>query len=219
MKFSLHGLMISALGAAAMSLFTFAVASAQIDTGEITLQSDRVQIVHVDGVNDFTNFNVTFTNNGEFPDHFCDNGLEDAIANGVQLALSQQTCESFCDTDGICVGNLLFPFYYDIEQFVSHTVNHSTYGNFFALNPPGVGPGTISARIVLLSTPPNTCGMWNLNVEATGLNLSSITHNPMSIWIGDEDNSGPFAGLFCFDINNAIIGNPIPKAPTPVRRW
>jgi hypothetical protein len=94
-------------------------------------------------------------------------------------------------------------------------VNHQTYGTFSGLNPVGVGPGTVSARIVLLSTPPNGCGTWNLNVEATGLDLSSITSNPMSIWLNDEDDSGPF----CFDINDAIIGSAIPKKPVAgVRR-
>ena len=105
------------------------------------------------------------------------------------------------------------PFDYFIGPFVSHVVNHVEYGTFFGLNPVDVGPGTVSARIVKLSTPPYGCGTWNLNVEATGLNLYSIKSNPMSIWLNDADESGPF----CFDIDNAIIGGPT-ITPHPVVR-
>jgi hypothetical protein len=67
----------------------------------------------------------------------------------------------------------------------------------------------------LISRPVNGCGTWDLNVEATGLNLSSITSNPMSLWLNDADDSGPF----CFNINNAIIGGPINSRPAPdIRR-
>jgi hypothetical protein len=220
MKFSLQGLMIGSLGAAALCLSPLSVSPAHaVMSGEITLGPERVQIVHAAGVgNDFTNFNITFTNFGDYPDFDCDAGQDDPIASGVEILLSQESCPSLCDTaNSICVSNpvLLFPFAYDIEPFVSRIVNHSNYGTFFGLN----GPGTVSAKIVRLFTPPpgEGCGTWNLNVEATGLDLSSITHNPMSIWIGDEDNSGPFEGLFCFNINNAIIGAPIPTpVPTPL---
>ena len=107
----------------------------------------------------------------------------------------------------------MFPFDYDFEPFVVHIVNHSTYGAFFGLNPVNVGPGTVSARILQLPAPANSCGAWTLNVEATGLNLSSITSNPMSIWLNDEDNSGPF----CFNINDAIIGSQISNPGSFIR--
>ncbi|MFZ2063054.1 MAG: hypothetical protein WAU82_18755 [Candidatus Binatus sp.] len=216
MKFSLRGLLIGSLGAAVLGLSPQAVSQAQAVTlQEIVLNADRVQIVHNGGgTSDSTNFNITFTNFGEGD---CDGGEDDAIASGVEVALSPETCD-------ICAGRAPcevtsppivseFPFDYVINPFVSHTVGHQTYGTFSGLNPIGVGPGTVTARIVLLSVPPNGCGTWNLNVEATGLDLSSITSNPMSIWLNDADDSGPF----CFDINNAIIGDPIPK-PVPVVR-
>ncbi len=215
MKFSLQGLIIGSLGAVALCLLPRAASAQPAPNGEITLGPERVQIVHVGGNADFTNFNITFTNNGDYPDYDCDDGKDDPIASGVEVALAQQSCP--CDLPGTCVYTPLlpiFPFDYDIEPFVSHTVNGSNYGTFFGLN----GPETVSARIVRILTPPvgEGCGAWTMNVEATGLDLSSITQNPMSIWIGDEDHSGPFEGLFCFDIDNAIIGAPIPPKPTPL---
>lgn len=214
MKFSLQGLVIGSLGAAALSLSPLLVSPAQaIITQEIVLTAHRVQIVHSGGTDtDSTNFNLTFTNFGEGD---CDGGEDDAIASGIEVALSPNSCP-ICADNVACIDSpiVVYPFDYDIEPFVAHTVNHQTYGTFFGLNPVGVGPGTVSARIVLLSKPVDGCGTWNLNVEATGLNLSSITSNPMSIWLNDADDSGPF----CFDINDAIIGSAIPKPAPPVVR-
>src|SRR5258708_5532211 len=214
MKFSLRGLLIGSLGAAALSFAPQAVAQAQAGIlQEITLDGHRVQIVHNGGgTSDSTNFNITFTNNGEGD---CDGGEDDAIASGIEVALSPVSCPNFCVVGAICLDApiAVLPFDYIIDPFVPHTVGGQTYGTFFGLNPVDVGPGTVSARIGLLSRPPYSCGVWNLNVQATGLDLSSITTNPMSIWLNDEDDSGPF----CFDINDAIIGNPIPKGPK-VRR-
>ncbi len=218
MKFSLRGILIASLGVAALSLspLASAVVHAQ-DSQEIDLNSDRVQIVHSGGYDtDYTNFNITFTSYGEGD---CDSGADDAIASGIEVALAPGPCLIVCDSAAACAGKgaapiFAPPFDYVINPFVAHTVNHETYGTFFGQNPVGVGPGTVSARIVKLSTPPYGCGTWNLNVEATGLNLSSITTNPMSLWLNDEDGSGPF----CFDIDNAIIGNPIPTPGHFVRR-
>jgi hypothetical protein len=211
MKLSLRGILTVSLGAVALSLPLLAISAAHADEQEIDLNSDRVQIVHSGGSNrDSTNFNITFTNYGEGD---CDGGEDDAIASGIEVALTPGSCFVVCDAaGGACVASksapvIAPPFDYYIAPFVAHTVNHETYGTFFGQNPVDVGPGTVSARIVLLSVPPNGCGTWNLNVEATGLNLSSITSNPMSLWLNDSDLSGPF----CFDIDNAIIGNPIPR--------
>ena len=54
---------------------------------------------------------------------------------------------------------------------------------------------------------------WTLNLEATGLDLYRIQSNPVSLWLNDAADSGPF----CFDIYNAVIGNPI-APPAPVVR-
>src|SRR5579863_7294006 len=214
MKLSLRGLLIGSLGAAALTLSPLALSAVRADEQEIDLINDRVQVVHTGGdQTDFTNFNITFTSFGEGD---CDGGQDDAIASGIDVALAPGPCESVCNGNAACVVSapiVLFPFEYFIGPFVAHTVNHRTYGTFFGQNPVDVGPGTVSARIGLLSKPVNGCGTWNLNVEATGLDLSSITSNPISLWLNDADDSGPF----CFTINNAIIGNP-PIPLTPIVR-
>ncbi len=215
MKLSLRHLFIGSMGAVALVLSPLAISALHADDQEIELGSERVQVVHTGGDNtDYTNFNITFTNFGEGD---CDGGEDDAIASGIEVALAPGSCESVCDTNTACVAAPIdiFPFDYFIGPFVAHTVRHETYGTFFGQNPVDVGPGTVTARIVLLSTPVDGCGTWNLNVEATGLDLSSITSNPMSLWLNDADDSGPF----CFDINNAIIGNPpVPSSHPDVRR-
>jgi hypothetical protein len=214
MKLSLRGLLISALGAAALTLSPLALSAVHADEQEIDLINDRVQVVHTGGdQTDFTNFNITFTNFGEGD---CDGGQDDALASGIDVALAPGPCESLCDGNAACVVSapiVLFPFEYFIGPFVPHTVGKQTWGTFFAQNPPDLGPGTVSARISLLSKPIGGCGTWNLNVEATGLDLSSITSNPISLFLNDADESGPF----CFTINNAIIGNP-PIPLTPIVR-
>jgi hypothetical protein len=214
MKLSLRGFLIGSVGAAALVLSPLAI-SAHAFEQAIELNSDKVQIVHTDGDNtDLANFNITFTN---FGDGDCDSG-NDAIATGIDVALSPISCEEICDDQADYTAGLIdiFPFEYFITPFVAHTVRHESYGTFFGLNPAEEGPGTIRARIVALPTPAGACGSWNLNVEASGLDLSSFTANPMSLWLNDADDSGPY----CFDINNAIIGslpNPVPPK-TALRR-
>ena len=224
MKSLLRDLLIGSLGVAALSVLPLAVSTAHAqDSQEIDLNQEKVQIVHapVAGT-DSANINITFTNFGE--EGGCDGGDDDAIASGVEVALAPGSCESLCLASSInsafCVAQpviALGPFDYFINPFVARDVNHVSYGTFFGLNPPEAGPGTVSARIVLLSTPEGGCGTWNLNVEATGLDLSSITSNPISLFLNDSDDSGPF----CFDIDDAIIGakiTPVPKVRRGSRR-
>jgi hypothetical protein len=219
MKLSLRGILLGLLGAAALSLSPFAMSAAEATPSEgIVLDAHRVQIVHAEGYDeDSTNFNITFTNFGDYGR--CNYG-DNAIASGIDVALSPDTCEETCNTSGntsdqSCMDTVdTFPFSYFIGPFVAHTVNKVTYGTFFGLNPVDVGPGTVSARIVLLPVPSYGCGTWELNVEATGLDLSSIQYNPMSIWLNDANDSGPY----CFNIYDAIIGNQIPRPETPVVR-
>ena len=90
MKLSLRGILIASLGAVALSLSPLAISAAHADSQEIDLNSDRVQIVHSGGDStDFTNFNITFTNFGEGD---CDGGADDAIASGIEVALTPGSC-------------------------------------------------------------------------------------------------------------------------------
>lgn len=214
MKSSLRGLLICSVGAAALSLMPLAAAYAQNDPGEIDLNAEKIQISHAPGGTsaDTAAIFLNFTNNVEG----CDSGDDDAIASGIFVQLSPLSCEALFCTAGPCAVDgpiLIPPFSYDIFPFVSHTVGDVTSGNFFGLNPPDVGPGTVSARIVTTETPTWTCGTWNLNIHATGLDLSSITSNPISLTLDDSDGSGPF----CFDIDDAVIGNNINPHPTTRR--
>jgi hypothetical protein len=214
MKSSLRGLLICSLGAAALSLMPLAAAQAQVDPGEIELNAEKIQISHTPGGTsaDSAAIFINFTNTVEG----CDGGDDDPIASGITVQLSPLSCDTLFCVSGACVADtpfVLFPFDYDIFPFVSHTVGYVTYGNFFGLNPVDVGPGTVSARIVTTETPTWTCGTWSLNIHATGLDLSSITSNPMSLILNDSDDSGPF----CFDIDDAVIGNNINPHPTTRR--
>ena len=205
------------LGAAALSLSPLAASPARaIESGEITLGQERVQVIHAGDDSDSTNLNFSFTNSGNGYGG-CDYGEDDAIASGVEVALLGKSCEAYfyaCYHYDYCPPTSSFPFDYVIDPFVAHTVNHQTYGTFFGQNPVEEGPGTVSARIVSLPKPYGACGTWNLSLEATGLDLYSIKTNPVSLWLNDASDSGPF----CFDIDNAVIGNPIVTTPVPVVR-
>jgi hypothetical protein len=71
----------------------------------------------------------------------------------------------------------------------------------------------VSSKIVSLATPINTCGTWNINLQATALDLSSITSSPISLFLNDSDDSGPF----CYDVS-ANIGNGVVKPHHGVRK-
>lgn len=212
MKASWRGWLLCSAATAALSLAPLAVSYAQSDPGEIDLDAEKVEIVHGPGTgNDVANLKITFTNTVEG----CDDGADDAIASGVEVSLSPFSCESFtCDASApsaLCTGApiITVPFDYIIDPFVEFTINETEYGTFFGLNPPDTGPGTVLAQIVAIPTYTWVCGTWKLNVEATGLDLSSITANPLSLTLNDSDGSGPF----CFDIHDAIIGGKIQPIP------
>jgi hypothetical protein len=216
MKSSIRGLLIGALGAAALSLSPLAVSPALAEeSGEITLGQARVQVVHEGGDSDTAVLNFTFTNLGNGSGR-CDYGEQDAIASGVEVALLGKSCESYfyeCYRYDYCPPTSSFPFDYIVDPFVAHTVNQQSYGTFFGQYPVDEGPGTVSARIVALPKPEGACGTWTLNLEATGLDLYKIQSNPVSLWLNDAADDGPF----CFDIDNAVIGHPI-AAPVPIVR-
>ena len=217
MKSSIRGLLMGVLGAAALTLSPLATSPARADdqAGDITLGQKRVQVIHAGDDSDSAVLNFTFTNSGNGYGG-CDYGEEDAIASGVEVALLGKSCKSYfyeCYRYDYCPPLESFPFDYVIDPFVAHTVNNQSYGTFFGLYPVEEGPGTVSARIVSVPKPDGACGSWTLNLEATGLDLYRIQSNPVSLWLNDAADTGPF----CFDIYNAVIGNPI-APPTPVVR-
>ncbi|HWN58470.1 MAG TPA: hypothetical protein VNO74_10240, partial [Methylomirabilota bacterium] len=100
------------------------------------------------------------------------------------------------------------PFDYGVAPYVEHDIGSASYGTFFGLN----GSGTVASKVVALATPIFTCGRWSINLQATGLNLSSIT-DPLhvALFINDSDLDGDGdTGAACFDVT-AQIGNGIVK--------
>ncbi len=61
--------------------------------------------------------------------------------------------------------------------------------------------------------PAGTCGTWSINLQATGLNLSSITNNSIALFVDDSDGDGG-----CFTVR-AQVGNGIVKPHHGVRRF
>jgi hypothetical protein len=139
----------------------------------------------------------------------CEGEADDLLETGVDVAVSPaSSCAEFfyfCIGYGICFQ----PFAYSVSPFVEHDIGSASYGTFFGLN----GPGTVSSKIVALATPPSTCGTWSINLQATGLDLSSITSTPITLFLNDSDDSGPF----CYDVN-VNIGNGIVKPHHGVHR-
>jgi hypothetical protein len=207
MKPSIRAFLFGAFGAAALTLSCFATSSA-LPFREIQLNSEKVQVVHGTTPNsDTTTMTLDMTNIG---DGGCDTD-DDLIAGGLsQIALSSCSCaELICASSGFCVNAGSFEFLCTVPYndhiprggFVSHTINHHQYGTFFRT--------TLSAKATKLTTPPDTCGRWTLNLTATKLNLSLITQssvaNPIALLL-DDGSFGDDAGPFCYDIPDAVVG-------------
>ena len=201
MKSSLRTIILGAFGAVLLSLSFHATSFATVS--DITLNSEKVQVVHGSTPNtDSTSMTLDITNT-DFPT--CDNPGDDLIKGGLQkIALSGCSCGDFVwIMDGYCT----FPFNDSIPYFVSHTIAGHQYGTFFSSSEPGgAGSTTLSAKATTLVTPMGACGRWTLNLTATKLNLSSITTSsamhPIALLIQDGDDIEPT----CFDIKDAIVG-------------
>ena len=164
---------------------------------EIVLHSATVQVVHNTTPNtDVLNMSLNVTSAGEGG---CDGGDDDFIATGFSIVVLK----------GTCLSQIGEAFSYTIPGYVVHHIGSATYGTYFALKP----PGTVSSKIVALTTPPNTCGTWQINFQATGQDLEYLNINQVALLLNDSDDSGPF----CFDVN-AQIGNGIAKPQHGVHR-
>ena len=193
MKASLRVTLLGAFAGALLILSPYSTLPA--DAGpvapEINLNSFTVQVVHNPTPDtDVLNMSLNVTSLGEGG---CDGGADDFIATGFSILLLK----------GLCNQAIGFVFSYTIPAYVAHHIGGQTYGTYFALKPPG---GTVSSKIVALATPPNTCGTWQINFQATGQDLEYLDSNQVALFLNDSDHSGPF----CFDVN-AQIGNGITK--------
>ena len=190
MKASVRITLFAAVASALLGLAPLAESHADGLVGEIELNSATVQVVHNPTPNtDVLNMSLNVTDQGEGG---CEGGADDFIATGFSVTLFK----------GSCVSITGFVFSYTIPEYVAHHIGSATYGTYFALKP----PGTVSSKIVAVTTPPNTCGTWNINFQATGQDLEYLDTNQVALLLNDGDDSGPF----CFDVN-AQIGNGITK--------
>ncbi|HYL58180.1 MAG TPA: hypothetical protein VEU51_04870 [Candidatus Acidoferrales bacterium] len=200
MKSLVRVFLLAGFGVALLSLS--AVSKAHAISPELTLDSEKVQVVHGSGYNnDTTTMTLTLTNHGE---PGCDSD-DDLISTGLEeIGLSGCSCEDFI----YCwFMDCTKPFDDSINTFVSHTIAGHQYGTFYSnTEPGGAGTTTLSAKATKLTTPMGACGSWTLNLTATKLNLKSITTSsamhPIALFINDGDDSGPF----CFDIPDAVVG-------------
>ena len=158
------------------------------DTDEIMLNKEAVQILKGSSSgNDTLNLKITFTNLG---DPGCDAEDSDIIGHGIQLRMARTDCEDLDSPD-------LEFFDYSISSFVPKTVGGVKIGTYFAVN----GSGFVAAKATTQTTPIGACGKWILELQATKLDLSKVTHNPLALLINDHDGSSG-----CFTIPDALIG-------------
>ena len=197
MKASIRITLFAAVASTLLGLSPLAVSHADGIANEIELNSATVQVVHNPTPNtDVLNMSLNVTDLGEGG---CEGGADDFIASGWSVAIFKGTCLSITG----------FVFSYTIPEYVAHHIGSQTYGTYFALKP----PGTVSSKIVAVTTPPNTCGTWQINFQATGQDLEYLDSNQVALLLNDGDDSGPF----CFNVN-AQVGNGITKPNRGVHR-
>jgi len=174
------------------------------DEGKIVISptGERLQIARSSAaMSDEVNTAFTFTDDGLGTCNSGNNAL-----NGIDVSLFQGTC---ADLPGLGLELELVP-------FASNTVNHQTYGTFFGND----SFGTVSARILALPTPVDTCGEWLLNLEVSGLDTATFGltggSGPGTTYALEvEDLDG---NVGCFDVTNAVVGDQIDPPTKTVRR-
>jgi len=178
---------------------------------EINLNSSTVQVVHNTPANtDVLNMSMNITNIGDSGTGDCNSGLNDPLESLLIVAVSRFSCATFV---GSCIAAACPDFLAGVI-YVEHDIGSTSYGTSFLPN----AAGFVSSKIVALATPPNTCGTWNINLQATGQNLSLITGTKVSLLLGDADaDGGSVESLACFDVN-VSVGNGITKPHRGVHR-
>jgi len=195
---------MGAFASALLGLLPYAISPANAQT-EIHLNSSNVQVVHNTPANtDVLNMSLNVESDGDSGD--CEGGADDLLETGVHIGVSPGTCLGFF-ISCIPFGCPTIPFDYGVAPYVEHDIGSTSYGTFFGLN----GSGTVASKIVALATPLFTCGTWSINLQATGLDLSSITDPHVALFINDSDGDGDnVSAAACFDVT-ANIGNGIVK--------
>ena len=204
MRLSLRVTLIAAFASALLVLAPYSTSPARAAVSEILLHSSNVQVVHNPSPNtDVLNMSMNVTNVGDSGIGDCNSGLNDPLESLMIVAVSRFSCATFV---GSCIAAACPDFSAGLI-YVEHDIGSASYGTSFRPN----AAGFVSSKIVALASPPNTCGTWNVNLQATGQNLSLITGPKVSLMIGDADaDGGPIESLACFDVN-VSVGNGITK--------
>jgi len=179
---------------------------------EITFISTNVQVVHNTPANtDVLNMSLNVQNAGDSGS--CDAEKDDLLETGLFVGVSRFSCIAYLSSCFSISGCPILDFSAEVG-YVEHDIGSLSYGTSFAPN----AAGFVSSKIVALTTPPNTCGTWSINLQATGQNLSLITGQPVALFLSDSElDGGNFLGAACIDVN-ANIGSGIVKPHHGVRR-
>ena len=207
MKASLRITLLGALAWALMVLLPTPTPTVHAGpvANEINLNSSNVQVVHNTPANtDVLNMSLNVESSGDGGS--CDSEQDDLLETGYFVGVSRFSCIGYFFTCLGLSGCPVLDFSAEVD-YVEHEIGSSSYGTSFAPN----AAGFVSSKIVALATPPNTCGTWSINLQATGQNLSLITGTPVALILLDEDgDAGPLFGAACFDVT-ANVGNGIVK--------
>ncbi len=152
-------------------------------------------------MSDEVNTTFTFTDDGLGT---CNSGNN--AFNGIDVFLFQGTCADLPD-----LGLELM-----LDPFSVYTINTQKYGTFFGSIP----PETVSARMVAVPAPVDTCGEWLLNLEVSGIDTATFGltggSGPGTTYALEvEDGDG---NVGCLDVTNAIVGDQIDPPTKTVRR-
>src|ERR1700719_1644327 len=180
MKASLRVTLLGAFAGALLILSPYSTLPADAGpiAAEINLNSSTVQVVHNTPANtDVLNLSLNVTNIGDSGTGDCNSGANDLLETGVFVAVSRFSCATFFS----CVITPCPDFQADVT-YVEHEIGSASYGTSFAPN----ADGFVSSRIVALTTPPNTCGTWSINLQATGQNLSLINGPKVALFLRDS---------------------------------
>ena len=201
MRLSARVTLIAAFASTFLVLAPYSTPPAHAVPPELQLNASTIQVVQNPGQTDVLNMSLTVTNRGDGPiGDLCDAEKEDLLESGVHVGLYVGSCFLFFET---CFNVSCPPltFSYFVNPYVEHDIGTTSYGTFFATN----GPGTVASKIVALATPLNTCGKWTINLQATGLDLSSITSSPIGLVVNDSDNHFPICNDVTVQIGNGIV--------------
>ncbi len=153
------------------------------DGGEVEVGRTTIDIAHGGGVepDDQADISVKFKD-VQSPDT-CKKSNENLVSRGVKVSLREGTCGSTPDASAT------------IPSF------RSISGSNMALFEGETAEGeTADAVLRRMPTPAGSCGKWKLKLDASNMDLSSITSSPVALTVELPDGSSK-----CVEVNNAVV--------------